>query len=299
MKGLVAINGEITTVDQAKVPILDRGLLFGDDVFEVFVAVGGYVFDMAKHLTRLRRSAALIDLEVPWQDEVLAFEINSLVQQLAEPKTYVRLMVTRGEGTSVKGINTLTPNRYTICLPASKEPESSYTEGIKIKTVQSPFSNRVSVAKTGNYLPSIVNLGRAMKENFDEILWISTDHEVMEASTANIFFIGRDGDLVEIATPPTGAGILDGITRSTIKNLLNSSKIPVTERSIFTEELPRFDECFICSTVRGLIPVGRIDGHKFHTLRKNSVYQHIERLFLSWVESQLGYRVEWNTGRRL
>jgi len=140
---------------------------------------------------------------------------------------------------------------------------------------------------------------QARENGYDDVLWYNSSEEITEASTANIFVIGREGDLVEIATPSTHCGILEGITRATIITLLTNAQIKVTERVIDRDELARFDEAFICSTIRGLIPVKKIDNHTLHTKRKNSVFNHIERLYLTWVESQLGYRIDWNTGKHL
>ena len=81
--------------------------------------------------------------------------------------------------------------------------------------------------------------------------------------------------------------------------LMQNAGIPVQEQTIFVDELPRFDEAFVCSTVRGLVPVSAIDKHKLHTARSGSVFRHIERLYMTWVETQLGYRVDWATGQHL
>ena len=89
--------------------------------------------------------------------------------------------------------------------------------------------------------------------------------------------------------PLQGVGI-PGVVR----RLLTEAKIPVTEQVIYADELARFDEAFLCSTVRGLVPLNRIDQHRMSTPRASSVFRHIERLFLTWVESQLGFRVDWN-----
>ena len=78
---------------------------------------------------------------------------------------------------------------------------------------------------------------------------------------------------------------------------MQNAGIPVQEQTIFVDELPRFDEAFVCSTVRGLVPVSTIDKHKLHTARPGSVFRHIERLYMTWVETQLGYRVDWGTGQ--
>ncbi|MGE0174081.1 MAG: aminotransferase class IV [Oligoflexales bacterium] len=296
MVGFASVNGNITSLAEASVPLLDRGFLFSDNVFEVFVAVQGFVLDCKKHLTRLRRSAETIGIPIPWSDEQLAFEIQALVDQVQNPKTYIRLVVTRGVGAYLKIPKDIQPQRYVICLPAAQESPSVYKDGVRLKTFLGQKGVSDVTPKTGNYLPAILAMNQAQKESYDDVLWTNAHREITEAGTANIFFVGRHGDLVEIATPPLASGILEGITRSTIIELLERSKIPVTQRVIDLAELARFDEAFLSSTVKGLVPVQVIDQKKFFTLRPQSVFNKIQSLYLTWVQTQVGGRVDWNSG---
>ena len=297
MDGLISVNGKITSPDQAVIPAMDRGFLFGDNVFEVFVAFGGTLLDEAAHLARLRRSAEVHNIPVPWTDDELLFEMKSLLGAQNYPKGYVRLVVTRGSGLGLSTTAELTPNKAVFCMPARLEQTAVYQDGLRVMRKQSGLIERGEAAKTGNYIRSITALDQARRSGFDEILWTNTESEITEASTANIFFIGREGDLVEIATPPATSGLLLGITRMRIMELLRNARINVTERVITVEELPRFDEAFVCSTVRGLVPIAVIDKHQLHTTRKTAVFHHINRLFMTWVHTQIGHPVDWNSGQ--
>ena len=93
------------------------------------------------------------------------------------------------------------------------------------------------------------------------------------------------------------SGILKGITRHTILNLLNSAHIKAEAKIVLKDEIPRFDEAFICSTVRGLIPINKIDNHVLHTTREKSIFNQIKGLFHTWVSTNIGESVDWNTGR--
>lgn len=277
---------------------MDRGLLFGDNVFEVLVGFGKHLLDVEPHLERLRGSAENLEIPVPWSNEDLRFEMESLAEQITAPKKYIRLVITRGDGLGLGSIETANPNKYLYAFPANREPEHHLREGIALKLKRSPVIERGPNPKTGNYLRSILAVRAANREGFQDVLWSNAEGEITEASTANIFLLARDGDLLEVATPHLQSGILSGITRRTLIRILNQAKIPVTERVIYHDELPRFDEAFLCSTVRGLIPINRIDQHRLHTTRPNSTFQHLQRLYNAWVHSQLGYAVNWNTGER-
>lgn len=299
MEGLVSINGKVTPVGEARLSALDRGFLLGDSIFEVMVGFGNQVLDPEAHLQRLRESAAMTGMKIPWSDEQLTFAIQDLLSRTGFPKSWIRLAVSRGTGTGLRFSPDLEPNLYIYCLPATLQPPEVYETGIRLKRRAQGFTLRGATPKSANYLRSIHALSQAAPAGFDDVLWTNADGEITEASTANIFLIGRSGDLVEIATPPAGSGLLLGITRMTMIDLLNNARIPVTERIIHQEELPRFDEAFVTSTVRGLVPVSAIDQHKLHTRRRQSVFNQIERLFLTRLESILGIKTDWNSGQAL
>jgi branched-subunit amino acid aminotransferase/4-amino-4-deoxychorismate lyase len=214
------------------------------------------------------------------------------------PKKSLRLVVTRGEGLGLKIKAGIVPNKVIYCLEAGVEPRATYEDGFALKRLLKMGATRGAAAKTSNYQQSILAVRRAESEAYDDILWTNAEGEITESSVANIFLIARQGDLVEIVTPPAASGILLGITRGTIIDLLRTASIPVHEQVVYADELARFDEAFLCSTVRGLVPVNRIDKQKMFTTRAASVYRHIERLFLTFTEAELGFRVDWASGKR-
>jgi branched-chain amino acid aminotransferase len=225
-KGVIAVNGSVTAPEEAKVSALDRGFLFGDNVFETFVGFQDKLLDASQHLARLRYSAGEIGLGIPWSDEELTFELTSLIEQVAVDKKSVRLVVTRGEGLGLRVKADFKPTRVVYAFPAPVESPTLYQEGICLKR-QVCATRRGAAPKTGNYLASIIAMQRAEREGFQDILWSNDDGEVTESSTSNIFFMAREGDNVHFVTPPTTSGILLGITRTTLIKLLQQARIPV------------------------------------------------------------------------
>jgi len=299
MEGIIVVNGEIQKPESASIPALDRGFLFGDNVFEVLVAFKGKVLDLDKHLARLRHSADQLDLPLPWSDEELAFELQHVATQADFPKAYLRIVVTRGSGTGLEVPDEIQPHKIIYGFPAKVADGSLYTHGMALQMRSLPHTERGPMAKTGNYLRSILALKKAKKDGFNDVIWTNSEGEVTEATTANIFFIGRQGDLVDIVTPSVQSGILKGITRQTVMEMLGVAGIASSETIIDQDELARFDEAFVCSTVRGLVPVSRINQHRFHTMRPTSTFSHINRLYMAWVAREIGYRADWNTGKFL
>lgn len=281
------------------IPALDRGLHFGDCVFEGIVAFGTKMLDFSEHYDRLRESADMIAMEIPYRPEELIFEIEYLLGRCNTPKTAIKLMITRGNGLGLTFPAHTSPNKFIFALPATRFPAELYTRGMALKLKQQSAKERGATAKTNFYLPSLLAVNRAQEEGFDDILWVNQDGEITESSIANIFLIGRTGDRVEIATPAATSGLLKGITRQRLMALLTSAKIPVTERTIFEDEIPYFDEAFLCSTVRGLVPLHRIGRHQLHTSRTQAVFHQVKRLFETWVTVSVGRKVDWNTGTQV
>jgi branched-subunit amino acid aminotransferase/4-amino-4-deoxychorismate lyase len=299
MNGLISVNNIVTLPEKARISPLDRGFLFSDQVFEALVSFGHTILDISHHLQRLRDSAEEFDIKIPWSDEELKFELQHLVEQVNAPKINLRLVVTRGTGMGLNIPTAMTPNKIIYATPARLEDPKIYNTGIGLKRKRLPYVDRGAHPKTGNYLRSILGLRDAKAEGYDDVVWSNSEGELTEASTANIFLIGRIGDEVEICTPSISSGILEGITRATIIRLLTNAGIRVSQEIVFIDELPRFDEAFVCSTIRGLVPINRIDKHILHSCRPTAVFRKIESLFLTWIQSQLGQRVDWNTGSPL
>lgn len=298
MDGIIAINGENYSPEQAKVSVMDRGFLYGDQIFEVFVAFGSAVLDCRAHLERLRFSAVRLGLTIPWQDEELKSEIQELIGKLGASKTLVRLVITRGQGFGLTSVNS-PPNKVIFALPAPTTEIGIEKNGLALKTVGSSVSRRGAHEKVGFYLPSIVAIENSRENGFDDILWLNSYGEITESSIANLFLIGRDGNTTFVATPDVYSGLLQGITRATVIKLLCKKGVRVEETVINKDELARFDEAFISSTVRGLIPVRRIDNMEFKRINSGFFKQRIEPLFLEHVYRQVGYRFDWLSGKKI
>src|SRR5690349_15249149 len=97
-KGLIAINNKVSSPQEAQISPLDRGFLFADSIFEVLVAFHGKILCAEEHLQRLRFSAEQVGFTLPWSNEQLLQEMQELCSQTGFAKTYIRLVVTRGEG---------------------------------------------------------------------------------------------------------------------------------------------------------------------------------------------------------
>ena len=254
----------------------ESGFFDGSRVMTTLQARGSWIVEYERHMTRLADHAARFGMTKIPAAELIKFEIDSLIQTLKTPEiSRVRVIL----------FNDQAGHQHRVVTVASEIFDNGEVmkNGLKLKPVIDKAWPRGSLVKTGQVAAGGSALLAARATGFDDVLWINSDGEISETTWANVFLIGRTGDLVEIATPPESSGILAGITRSRITELLNNAKIPVTERVITEDEIPRFDEAFVTSSVRGLVPVAAIGGHRLHTMRSQAVFHHIARLYNTWL----------------
>lgn len=294
MDGIVSINGRVQPLAQAKISVLDRGFLFGDGIFEVLVGFNKKLIALEKHLTRLRYSGKSINLELPWSDEEMGKEVLDVYSRTEYPKSYVRIGVTRGEGLGIVPGNS-SYNKLIYILPSQPSPAHFYNEGICVKTESKQSTVRGPSIKNPFYLPSIVKM-IDIKDEYDDVLWVNPEQEITEAATSNVFFVGREGHASFVETPALDSGLLGGITRQIVIELLRENGVEVRERTILLEELAGFDEAFLTSTIRGLVPIRRIDDKKFESTRATALFHKISAIFQAWIDKQVGKHCDWNTG---
>jgi branched-chain amino acid aminotransferase len=265
MSTRVFLGGEVVLPEQALVSVFDRGFLYGDSVYEVLRTFDGRPFALAEHLDRLARSGAGIRLPLPPTGEIEA-AVRQTLAAAGNPDSYVRVMVTRGSGAigldPALGVRPL----LIVVVRELELPDAKlYRDGAEVALV-SVWRNHPRALdpaiKSGNYLNNILALAEARDRGAYEALLRDADGFITEGSSSSVFS-ARAGTL---ATPPL-VGILDGITRRHVIELARSRGLPVTERPLRPADLAGADEAFICSSIRSVMPVTRVDGASVGTGR--------------------------------
>jgi branched-chain amino acid aminotransferase len=263
MKTVASVDGLITDADKAVVSVLDRGFLYGDSVYEVLWWHRGVAVQAADHMGRLRESARRIYMDIPGADARYLDEVARTVGVFGcgpDGDAWVRLVVTRGVGPlGLKVAAGLSPTVVVIVAPAHRPTPAEWATGLHVAMVD---RLRVSVraldpgAKTGNYMNNLLALHEGGARGADDAVLCNDRGEIAEASTANVYAV-RDGRLL---TPPIDAGILRGTTRTRILELCAREGVPAAEATLLPSDLHASDEVFLSSSVRGVMPVTRIDG---------------------------------------
>jgi branched-chain amino acid aminotransferase len=259
MGSFASVNGRITPLDEAQVPVLDNGFLFGDSVYEVLRTYGGRPFESGRHFRRMRASAQRLGIPLPVSDDELLDRIRALLARGGDVESYVRIVVSRGVGdSSYESPAIVGPTVVMIQKELPRPPERHYTEGIRVCVVDTRRNHPRSLdpaIKSSNLLNNILALREARARGAEEPVLTNLEGCVAEGASTNVF-AARDGAL---ATPPLSTGILGGITREVVLELAASLEIPAREASLVPDDLRGADEVFLSSTTREVMPVRQVD----------------------------------------
>jgi len=256
----VWIDGKIVEGNEARVPVTDHGLLYGDGVFEGIRVYGSRVFRLDLHLARLATSARVLGLELPGGIEAMREIVRVTARAFGSDESYVRLIVTRGEGALGLDPSSCSHPRV-LCLVDSMGlfPAEKLERGLELATasVRRPPADVLDPGvKSLNYLNNVLAKLDAKRAGADDALILNLAGAVAEASAANVF-AARDG---ELATPPPSDGALSGITRRSVLELAAGLGIPARERTLGRVDLLGADEVFLTGTGARIMPVRSLDG---------------------------------------
>ncbi len=256
----VSINGQLFDKEDAKISVYDHGLLYGDGVFEGMRSYSGRVFKLDEHLDRLYESAQAIGLRIPIDKPTMAEQVRSTLEVNQLSDAYIRLVVTRGSGSLGLDPNRCShPQVIIITDHISLYPPERYRDGMEIVTASTMRNHAAALSpriKSLNYLNNILAKMEGLRAGCDEALMLNHKGEVAECTGDNIFIV-KHGMLL---TPPTDAGILEGITRNTVIELAAAEGIPFAEKTLVRHDVYVADECFLTGSAAEVISVTKVDN---------------------------------------
>src|SRR5438093_543907 len=256
----VYIDGKYFTERDAKISVLDHGLLYGDGIFEGIRAYNSRVFKLREHIDRLFYSAKSILLTMPMAREELTKAVVLTCRRNKVRDGYIRLVVTRGVGTL--GLNPYRCKHPTVIIIAGKiqlYPPELYERGMAVVTVPTVRNLHSAVnpaIKSLNYLNNILAKIEAINAGCEEAVLLNAEGFVSECTGDNLFII-KEGHLM---TPPLSAGALYGITRRVVMEIAEESGLKVSEPNLTRYDLFNADECFLTGTGAEIVPVVKLDG---------------------------------------
>lgn len=259
------VNGRIGDLRDAAVPILDRGFLFGDGVYEVLRFYNGRPFELQAHLRRLEHSMRGLHLRPPASRRRLESLIHSLVGRSGYRNVRVYVQVTRG----VARRRHVFPRRTkpTLVLYVEKAPPvGSANRALRTITLEDERWKRCHL-KALVLLPNVLAQQAAHQAGTDEAILLGPGQLVREGSSSNVFIV-RNGAL---RTHPLGPEILPGVSRQVVLDLARAEGLRVREAPFRLSTLLRADEVLLSSTSLEIAPVVRVDGHEIAGGRPGAV----------------------------
>lgn len=254
-----SVNGQIVRAEEARVSVLDNGFAFGDSVYEVMRTYGGQPFEPGRHFRRLRASAARLGFEIPPSDGELLDQVEALLARGGPGESYVRIVVSRGVGDCSYDFSRLSgPTIVMVQKGLPAYPARHYDEGIRVAAVGVRRNHPKALdpaIKSSNLLNNILAVREAQAKGCDEPLLLNQEGFLAEGASTNLFLVS-DGTFF---TPPLTAGILAGITREVVLELLRGLGLPCHEKPLQLDTLLGADEAFMTSTTREVVPVRQVD----------------------------------------
>jgi branched-chain amino acid aminotransferase len=278
MSTRVWINGKLVDKADAKVSVYDHGLLYGDGVFEGIRVYGGRVFRHKEHIDRLYDSAKAIALTIPLSPEKMMAAVEETVRANNKVDGYIRLLVTRGPGTLGLDPRKCDPQVIVIVDDISLYPRELYENGLEVIT-SSYIRNHPNALnpriKSLNYLNNILAKMEAIRAGCLEAIMLNHKGEVAECTGDNLFAV-KGGTL---RTPPTDAGILEGITRDFVIGLAKRAGIPFVEAALTRHDVYVADELFLTGTAAEVIAVTKVDDRVIGGGKQGPITRQLREMF--------------------
>lgn len=274
----VFLNGEFLPPAEAKVPVLDRGFIFGDAVYEVLPAYGRRLFRLREHLARLRYSLASVRISDPYDEARWSELLQTVVDRNPWPDQSVYLQVTRGVAQRDQPFPSpsVPPTVLIMSGPLRQPSAAQRAEGLRVITREDYRWLRCDI-KTTSLIANCLLRQEAVDAGCAEVILLR-DGNVTEASSANVFIV-KDGIIV---APPKDHLVLPGITYDLVLELAKADELPFEMREIALAELYASDEVWLSSSIREVIAVTRVDGMPVGEGVPGPIYQSMYALYQNY-----------------
>jgi branched-subunit amino acid aminotransferase/4-amino-4-deoxychorismate lyase len=269
----VSRNGTLISPLEASVSVFNPAIYGAYGVYESMQVASGVVFERDSHLRRLAQSAAILELPLPADLPEIGGWIEAVVAEAGVPDCTIRLFVVGPDNGGVAAA-------YIWPQPPTRYPASYYRDGVSAVTFEA--RRYLPQAKSLNSLASFMAQRRARSAGVHEA-FLYHNGGITEGSNSNVFAVANGA----VLTPPESE-VLSGVTRDVVISLAAEHGIPMRETLLPLQDLPQWDECFITSTSRHVMPVTSIDGRPVGGGQVGPVTTRLRALF----EGYFAARVE-------
>ena len=297
--GVIWFDGEMVPWREAKVHVLTHTLHYGMGVFEGVRAYktekGTAIFRLEEHTRRLLNSAHILGMKIPFDSKTISNAQIEAIRQNNLESAYVRPMAFLGsEGMGLRADNLKVHLSVAAWEWGAYLGEENMQKGIKVR-VSSYTRHHVNVSMcrakaNGHYINSMLALQEALDTGYDEALLLDTNGFVMEGSGENLFII-RDG----IVYTPDLTSALDGITRSTVVQLIKDEGLELVEKRITRDEVYIADEAFFTGTAAEVTPIREVDNRTIGSGVRGPITERLQTRFFDAVYGRIPEHEGWLT----
>jgi branched-chain amino acid aminotransferase len=283
----VFFNGRIVDESEALIPFRDRGVLFGDGLFETVRAYKGMPFRLDHHLERLREGCRVLGISGLPGDRMIIDAISELYQlTVGEGDAYIRITLTGG---LYDGSRTLkrpaAPNILIVVTPYEGYPRRFYEEGMCmiVSGVRRNDGSPLSRIKSNNYMDTIIAKQEAVDRGADDAVMLNGKGYLAEGTTSNIFLVIEGG----VATPDIDCGLLPGITREAVIELCARTDLPCKTGRFTLDDLMSADEAFLSVSTGEIVPIARVEDTTIGAECPGPITTRLSRAYRGLVREEL------------
>lgn len=282
MSDIVYLNGGFMPIEEARIPVLDRGFIFGDGVYEVIPVYSRRPFRLAEHLRRLQYSLDKVRIDNPLNADEWARLLGEIIQRNTGDDQSVYLQVTRGvakrDHAFPKGIK---PTVFMMSMPLVTPAPALVESGVACITAQDYRWLNCDIKSTsllGNCMLRQLSVDAGAAETI-----LFRDGQLTEASSSNVFIV-RDG---VVLTPPKDHLVLPGITYDVVIEIARAREFQIEIRPVSEAEVRDADEIWVTSSTKEVLAVTTLDGKPVGDGRPGPLFRRMHTLYQSFKQDHM------------
>jgi D-alanine transaminase len=278
------VNGRYLPLHAASINVEDRGYQFSDGVYEVCEVRAGRVIDARRHLARLRRSLAELRIAMPMSEAALTIVFRECIRRNRVDNGIVYLQITRGVARRDHAFPPPDTRPSVVVTARNLDAlgnERAAGDGVAVITVPENRWERVDI-KSISLLPNVLAKQAARERGAKEAWFVDRHGHVTEGSSSNAWIVTKAGKVV---TRPADNGILRGITRGVLLEVIEAQGLVLEERSFAVEEAYNAREAFLTSASQIVMPVVRVDDRPIGNGAPGSIATALRAQFHRYAES--------------
>ncbi len=268
------INGEFVAPEDARISAFDRGLIFGDGIYEVVPIYGGQAFRWDEHLARLNNNLDVVGIRQPYTRQDWAKVLVGLLSRATEQDHYLYIQVTRGVAPRNHVFpDSAEPTVFAYVQKLAPVAESAVTQGVKVVTIPDFRWHRCDI-KTTSLIANVWLRQQAKEQGAAEAVLVR-DGVVTEGAATNVFAVMNG----IVRTAPQGPNLLPGITRDLVVELMARHGVSYEERAFTEQQMIDAEEVWITSSTNEVMPVSRINDNVVSEGRPGPAFQRVYDLY--------------------